>query len=145
MKKLMNNKKGITIQAIITGIVLFSFVLVSFFVVYNDMAPNYGVETNESTIYESTFYHVQNVSDITREVGDNIDTSEATVTDNVVSFLTLPYKGLKIMYGSWNILLSLASAIKAELPIPDIVYAVFITLALLAVIIAILSAILQGR
>lgn len=141
---MINNKKGVAIQSILITVVLFSFFVVALFSVYADGSDKYGVTVNETYANES-FNAINEVNDIASEIGGQVDSSEAVVTSNFFSFLTLPFKGLKISFKIFDVIFILASNAKEILGIPDIAYGVFITILLIVIVFAIIGALLTSN
>ncbi len=142
MKKIINNKRGQTLKILIMAVVIGSFFLVGLFKVYTGLAVEYGVSVNDTFANES-FNKIDEINVIAKEVGTSIDTSEATVTDSVVSFLTLPFKALKIMWKAFDISLSFVSQVKEFLFVDALVYTFVITVILISFVFAIITALLS--
>lgn len=137
-----NNKAQVGMKTIIISVVIACFVIVAFYSIYASLAYEYGVSVNETFANES-FNKIGEINAIAEDVGTSIDSSEATVTDSVVSFLTLPFKALKITFKSFDIILTLASELAGYLFVDNLIYTLFITLALIVIVFAIISALLS--
>lgn len=132
------NKKAQSMKMILIGIVVFSFFVAGGFKVYTDMAPKYDITVNET--YSEPFNKMDDINEIADDVGNKIDQSEATVTDSLFSFVSIGYSGLKIMFGSWAVALQLASVVREALGLPGLVFTFLITILLIAIVTAIISA-----
>lgn len=128
-------------RILVLSVVIGSFFLVGLFKVYTSLAVEYGVNVNETFANES-FNKIGEINDIAEEVGSSIDDSEATVTDSVVSFLTLPFKALKILFKVFDITLDFVSKIKEFLFVDNLVYSFAITVILISFVFAIIVALL---
>lgn len=142
MKQMLNNKKGQSLKTLVLAVLVGSFILVGLFQIYSSMAVEYGVNVNETFANES-FNKINEINEIAEEVGSSIDNSEATVTDSVVSFLTLPFKALKIMFKTFDISLTLVTQVSQFLFIDNLVYTFIITIILIAFVFAIVTALLK--
>ena len=140
--RLFNDKKGVDMKVIVLSVVIGSFIIVGLFSVYANMASEYGVDVNKTFANES-FNKINEINDIAEDIGGSIDSSEATVTDSVVSFLTLPFKALKITFKSFGTILSLSSSLRGFLFVDHLVYTLFITVVLIVVVFAIISALIS--
>lgn len=124
----MKGRKGQDLSSVIIGIIIFGLFVSGFWFSYADTAQNYNMSINES--FAEPFDRTLEAKNITTQISENIQDTEATTTDQIVTFISGGVAILKIIFTSIGIITPLSGLLGSYFAVPAFFGVAFLTIAI---------------
>lgn len=137
----LKSRRGLSLLYFVVGLLLFGLFMSGMWYIYAAGAIAYNVQVNES--FAEPFDKTLETKNLTSELAQNVQNTQATTTDSLITFISGGISSLKIIFNSVTIAASLYTVIQNWFGIPQFVVTTLVTIAMLAVLFAIVQALLN--